>query len=361
MNQINVFIELLRASVLGEEPFVPNDVSIDWDYLFELSARQNVLALVWESICKLPQECHPSRQQRISWGLTAQECVKKYSEQRIVLAEITSVCTSKGIKLLLLKGIGLSMVYPNPQLRTCSDIDIFLFEDYEKGNELFGDDNNVFKYKHTSFDYHNVHIENHRTPLDTNTCFQRKIERYIESHLSNSIKCSEGYYVLSPLSNLVYLLTHAIRHFEIDNLISLRMIMDIALFVKENQYVIDSKDCARVLKELNIDGCFALFMVIAEELLKQPMPLYNRDLLCQNDAEMAKSLFLLGKYEKESSLKKNNLNSLFRQWKWFLVARKLYKYIPKSVSERLRELIHQFGYIVKYVFRIPMNKALCNH
>ena len=105
---------------------------------------------------------------------------------------MVEVCRQNGIRLLLMKGHGLSELYPKPQSRPSGDIDIYLFDDYEKGNFLFGDGVNSFNKKHASYDYHGVHIENHKMPLDTDTKLEREIGAYLQSDIGNVCLSTTG-------------------------------------------------------------------------------------------------------------------------------------------------------------------------
>ena len=68
-------------------------------------------------------------------------------------------CDSKGLKFLLLKGIGLSLVYPNPSSRESGDIDFYLFGNYKEGNLIFAPTKFSESAKHSSFVYKGVNVE----------------------------------------------------------------------------------------------------------------------------------------------------------------------------------------------------------
>lgn len=225
-----IMLEFVRAAVLEREPQIPSNVAIDWDRLMDMATEQGLIAWVWDGICGLPQEQQPPRQQRINWGLSAQDIWQRYEHQKEVLAEMVEVCRQNGIRLLLMKGLGLSELYPKPQSRPSGDIDIYLFDDYEKGNFLFGDGVNYFYNKHASYDYHGVSIENHMTPLDTDTKFEREIGAYLQSDIGNVCLSTTGYYIFSPISNLVYLVSHSLRHFNPYQAVPIRNIIDIIRF-----------------------------------------------------------------------------------------------------------------------------------
>ncbi len=93
---------------------MPVDVEVDWDGLMDVSKSQGFIAWVWDGICRLPVEQQPPRQYRINWGMSAQEIWDRYEKQKKVLAEMVEICNHNNMRLLLMKGIGLSELYPKP-------------------------------------------------------------------------------------------------------------------------------------------------------------------------------------------------------------------------------------------------------
>jgi len=349
-------LEFLRSAILNYNPNIPKDTTIDWDKLMDITAGQNVLAWVWDGICKLPIDQQPPRQYRINWGLSVQGCWDEYSKQKSVLSELIQVCQNNDMRLLLLKGYDLSLLYPKPQSRPSSDIDIYLFNDYDKGNDLFGSSAGVFNHKHTSFDYHGVHVENHLTPIDTDTFYQKRVEEYLESNMSEVVESKYGYWTFPAISNLVYLTTHAIRHFRLDDLIPLRIFVDIAFFIRAYKDKIDVEECERVMKKLEIDKSLSIFVVIAQEMLGLDVPRIITYSIPRKDAQLAKWCFLEGLFEKDPPYEIRSMRSLGKQWNWYFRYIRLYKYIPKTFYEKYMDFKHQVGITTKAIRRIVKGK-----
>lgn len=127
MNQSEVMIELLRSALLDKEPRLSANQKVDLDNLMDMSAAQGVLAWVWDGICKLPKEQRPPQLQSINWGLSAQEVWDKYALQSSVLEKMVSICKENDIRLLLLKGIGLSRLHPKPESHVFRVILIYIY------------------------------------------------------------------------------------------------------------------------------------------------------------------------------------------------------------------------------------------
>ena len=245
MNQTEVLLEFLRAGVLDRSPNIQHIESIDWERLLVQSGKQGVIGWVWDGICKLPISQQPPRQQRINWGLSAQEIWSNYQKHCEVLKTMITLCNENNIRLLLLKGIGLSKLYPKPQSRPCGDIDIYLFDDYYKGNKVFTGHDVERIDKHATFVFNNVLVENHYYFLEPNTRQMRSINRYLESTLNDVCLTEGGYYTFSSIADFVFLTMHTLKHFRETKMVQYRNVMDFGemlIYLSEKILGIDLKE-----------------------------------------------------------------------------------------------------------------------
>lgn len=286
MNSYEVLFALVRASVVSDVPSIPSDVEVDWDEIMDLSVSHGLLAIAYDAIGHLDKEHQPSRQQRINWALSAQEIWNRYAHQKKVLSHIIAICEQHNIRLLLLKGVGLSHLYPKPESRPSGDIDFFLFEDFEKGNMLFSFGKVFFDKKHAEFDFEGVHLENHLTPLDTDTPHRRKIQSYLESTYSQALRTDDGYYLLEPTAGFVYLLAHTIRHLTFSSLVPIRNLIDLWLYLNHYQSSISPSRLFKVLDDLDMDRAHEVLLYVAESLLKCEFPQYHQGKVQESDVRV---------------------------------------------------------------------------
>lgn len=278
-------IALLRYGVLDERPTILQPSSqVEWDRMMDIASAQGILAWVWDGICKLPKDFQPPRQQSINWGLSAQEIWDRYNTQKKVLRQMIDVCSQNNIRLLLFKGIALSEFYPHPESRPSSDIDIYLFEDYSRGDRLFAHENVTKTKKRTGFDYNGVHIENHRVFLNAYTKIQKDAIVYLDESLKDVMQTKDGYYIMSPISCVVYQVMHFIAHIiDVSNPASLRFILDIGMTIKNNRDEIDDNELCIILKRLDITKFFSIIIGTEELLLRQDFSQYKYEQVTENE------------------------------------------------------------------------------
>lgn len=258
--QLTALFEILRSAVFDCEPQLDPTIAVDWDFLFDCSSTQGILAWVWDGISRLPKSLQPSRQQRINWALSAQEITDHYVKQKSVLAEMVQVCRSNGLRLLLLKGIGLSKLYPKPALRPSGDIDVFFPSNYDRGNHLFCSGTPLFIEKHAEFYFGGELVENHMTFLDVVDKHNLKTELFLESSVQYIVLKPEGYYEFKPLENFVFNLAHWTHHFGPVEVPPLRSMVDLAMMLQRYPEELSRDKLLPVLHKLCLYKSFVFLM-----------------------------------------------------------------------------------------------------
>ena len=352
MSLTEIMLALVRAAVLDQKPSVSTNTIIDWDRLMDISKEQGLIAWVYDGICKMPPEQQPPRLYRINWGLSAQDIWDRYELQQAVLHDIISICEHHQMRVLLLKGIGLSNLFPKPQSRPSGDIDVYYFDDFEKGNQLFGAGADSETELHTSFIYNGVEVENHKIFVYHNTKVKGLVGEYLLNHTSDAIKTDAGYYILAPMPNLVYLLMHALNHVNYaseDTIFSIKHILDIGMFIKKNKAQLPSHEVFRVMQELLLDKSFELIVYLSEWMLHIDLKEYHHNLIASKDLIQIEVLF----NEKGLSLHMAHYSSLIMQifavLKRYYKLRPISKYIPmKPQKGLLRITIHMLKSILTH-------------
>ncbi len=355
----DLLLTFLRAALLNQNPDIPVSVSIDWEELRVQASEQGLLAIVWDGICKLPQDRQPSRFQKISYELSAQEVHKRYGQQKSVLLEMISRCQQNGMKLLLLKGIGLSELYPNPETRPSGDIDVFFPGEYKQGNELFAKDNYHFGGKHSEFVYHGVTVENHVTMVNTITRRQRKVEQYLEESVTCATCTPDGYYMLPPMEGLVYLLVHTLGHLKSTYLVSYRNIVDFFMYINRYKDEISPNHCNEVMKRFHLNKSFELLLYLSEWVMNVSLSEYHLNNIPSQDVEKVKQMICCKDSRPEISPSLPYFKQFVMRQRYNAHTRWMNKYLPKTWFDRFKASFYvECSSLCKSIFRVLDDKVI---
>ena len=130
----------LCRSAMWQQPcdldLTPGISDEQWQRIYMNSVRHGVLALALDGVMRLPKELQPGFNTRIKWGYNAEVIAKRYNAQKATAEKLAAIFAEKGIRTMVMKGIGLSLYYPLPRQRPFGDIDIYLFDKFDEGNRI---------------------------------------------------------------------------------------------------------------------------------------------------------------------------------------------------------------------------------
>lgn len=250
---INTLLTTLRAALNTD--YVPTSGSItcdNWLSVFRMAAQQGVAAIAWDGVQRLisngyvPKGQVPDKATKLQWALNVEITEKQYNKQHNAIVKLADIYAEDGIKMLILKGYGLSTLYPIPEHRSCCDVDIWLFGEQQRADDILrkklGIKIDEDKHHHTVFNIDGVMIENHYDFLNIHA---HHSNRDIEARLKQLAEEPEqmevaGRTIYRPNANChaLFLLRHAAAHFAAVEIV-LRHIIDWAMFIKHNYNDID--------------------------------------------------------------------------------------------------------------------------
>ena len=355
----SVMLELTRASVLERDPIIPAGVDVDWDRLLDLSQAHGLTAWVWDSITKLSDRVQLTRQQKINWGLSFQDVVDGFERFKQVFSNLIDLCRKNQIRLLLLKGFDLSSLYPSPQLRSFGDIDVFPFDDYEKLNTLLGGNDETSDGKHSELLFEGVEIENHKTIIYTHTRRYKLVSEFIEASLPNAEKKEGNYYVLSAEANLVFLLVHSLTHLNSIYFLSMRNVLDIAMFLYRNQDKLEPNQCKVLMKRLKLSKSFELFIYLCEWVSGLSFADYHFCRIPQRDVRRAYKMLADKEILNIPAYELPYLTQLKIRWRDYRKNGWKYKYMLTSKKQRIINHLRFQSYLfLKMLLNVPMDQSI---
>lgn len=221
---MDLLYELVQTSLGGRKQFSRIPSSQEWYVLYKESERQAILGITLMGIDALPNEQRPPKELLLNW-IGAGEAIRQQNKlvnQR--LSQLIIMLTEANKRYCLLKGQGNARMYPNHYSRNAGDIDVWLDGDKKQVVEFVHSRYpgiNV-QYHHMDFPvFDDVEVEVHYFPsFCYNKIHNKRLQRYFkessEEQFRNFVKWNEAekdLCVPTPAFNLVFQLSHMMRHF----------------------------------------------------------------------------------------------------------------------------------------------------
>ncbi len=258
-----VLFLLLRLGLELEQPSNENlnkvsaIIESQWKEIEELAEEQGVSSIVLDGINILGKKYgaknvfpHMSEDQwqdfLLDWSSLMFYTEQDNAHQIEVLNEMASYWSSKGCRVMVMKGQANGIFYPKPEHRNPGDIDCYLFENYEKGNKTakeHGAEVDESWYKHFVISYKGETFENHQYFVHTRDgkrgkLLEKELEEALNIDLSSFLPLT-SYVIMPPVQwTAMFLTYHACAHFLSEGL-RLKQLLDWAMFLNKHQNDID--------------------------------------------------------------------------------------------------------------------------
>lgn len=223
-----------------------------WAHFGEMALAQGVLGIVMDGLERLETSPYGptralSKQQKLEWIGQVMQIEQRNRLQIEVMNDLAQKWIEEGCRVMVMKGQANGTLYPKPMHRSPGDIDCYLFENYQKGNEIAKNEGAVVDegwYKHSQISYKGELFENHQFFVHTregkrSKRLQKELEQLLQVAKWSSFPESE--ILLPPVQwNAMFLTYHACAHFLSEGL-RLKQVLDWAMFLKKEQNNIDWK------------------------------------------------------------------------------------------------------------------------
>ncbi len=265
-----ILLELVKLGI-GYKSINRIPKGIDWQEVFSMAEKHNMTAIALDGINRCFEKgigLDIDFQTKMDWIGAAQQVEVYYQEHEKNLRDLAHFYQKHGIKMMVLKGYGLSLNYPVPNHRTPGDIDIYLFGDHEKGDKLMESELGIeidrSHHHHTVLTFQGESVENHYDFLNVHV---RKSNKRLEAKLKElaHTDITETTEIVLPSVefNSIFLLRHCAAHFASTHM-SIRQVLDWGLFMEKHHKEIEWGEYLTYLKQeemfrfYNLMGLFCL-------------------------------------------------------------------------------------------------------
>lgn len=272
--QTKLFFSLIRCG-MGKETELPYTPSTEeWQELFDTAIKQTLSGIAFAGIERLPKEQRPGVELLLKWHHTGERTRKMNRELTKKAILVSEKFKAEGFGNCILKGQGIAQYYPDPELRTPGDIDIWL---NGSDKEIIGYVKRIIpccepKYHHVDFPIaKETDIEIHYRPTwmynpVNNKRLQRFFDERRQHEMNNTVETSEGpLHVPTTMFNTVYIPIHIYRHLFSDG-IGMRQVLDY-YYVLQHQLKDEEKAaCIKVLERTGLKRFTGALMYAMQQM-----------------------------------------------------------------------------------------------
>jgi len=263
-----VLFELIRAAFGAEADCNILSGFDGWEQLVKLSSRQGIPAVSLDGYQVMAQsgncperslESPERKKTKLKWCKYALDVENRYQRQWKSAVKLSELFAQNGISTTVLKGFAVSDCYPVPSHRYGCDFDCYL-SDYYKGHEIMqnsGTSVNEDYYKHSSFNYMGLHVENHQYLTAWRGSKKGvELEKTLQAVLRESDQTPIGDSCMlrpNPLFTALFLTKHSQTHFLEEEGISLKHLCDWGLFLRKYKASFDWMRFLTICREFGMD------------------------------------------------------------------------------------------------------------
>lgn len=269
-----IYLNVIKKSISEDDSFQLDSASLNWDDFLKFCTRHGIAGLVYGMLER--SETQVPIDTMLDWVGIA-ETIKKKNElinERTI--QISSFFRKQKWNNCILKGQANSLYYPNPELRTPGDIDIWIDGDTKDVIRLihgFIPDAHI-SIHHVDFPvFSDVSVEVHYRPIYlTNWFVDRRLQRYVNRIRTKQFenqkvlgKNGESICCLTDDFNVVYLVLHMYAHF-FTTRNSLKQLIDYYYLLKTGVFSLGELELLSLLKDLKIYKYSTGIMWIMQEV-----------------------------------------------------------------------------------------------
>lgn len=279
MTMNELFFELIQVALGVRVCLSHSPTAGEWKLIYDIAKKQSLVGVCFAGVQKLVDSekedyCGMNELLYLTWMGMAAKIQQKWEQHETFIGRLAGFYEKHGIDMMLLKGYGLSLNYPEAKLRNPGDVDVYLFGDWKKADDAVRSELRVEvrndSEHHTKFEIDGISVENHYDFVNTRIRrSSQKLERVFKELAQDKSNVIDvrGQKVILPSDklNVIFLLRHCAGHFASEG-ITMRNVLDWGLFVQSTKEL-DWEWLWQLAKEYNMHRFLAcLNMICAEEL-----------------------------------------------------------------------------------------------
>ena len=261
-NDLKAMQTLIRLVSAGARKEDISGLAVDWNTVLPLTIEQQVIPLVACALLYSPElVCTDQLREHLLNVMRAESSTNLIRRQRIM--HLLQEMKAAGIDAKVIKGYAVSGSYTHPECRGSVDTDLLVDVSQEKAAidlleakdfrvSIRGATSHHSVCKHKKYGMLELHVVLY-AELIREIWFGNVTENELVQEKLIEVTDENGVFVtLGYTDHLIFLTLHMIKHFILEGL-TLRMMLDLALFFSKNREAIDAVRYWKVMKKLHYD------------------------------------------------------------------------------------------------------------
>lgn len=211
-----------------------------WDMLFGMAKTQSLIGVLYDATLQLPEHQRPPKEIQERWKELSEKVSDIHSIHLQHVGELSGIMEKLGLHGCILKGTGLSELYPRPGSRMCGDIDLWV-----EGRR----DRIIDAFEEAGYPVHSVIYQEAKVEIFEDTLVElhfhaskmynpfcnARLQRWLKKNApfssnfsgAGSVMLSKAKHLPYPsaLFNAVFCMAHMYRHY-LEGGIGMRQMMD---------------------------------------------------------------------------------------------------------------------------------------
>jgi len=253
---------LIRLASAGARKEDVSCLSVDWNTVLPLASEQHVVSLVACALLYSQElECSDRLREHLLNVMRAESSTNLIRRQRIMY--LLQKMKASGIEAKVIKGYAVAGCYTHPECRGSVDTDLLVDMTQEKAAidlleakdfrvSIRGATSHHSVCQHKKYGMLELHVTLY-AELIREIWFGNVTENELVQEAFVEVTDENGTFVtLGHTDHLIFLTLHMIKHFILEGL-TLRMMLDLALFYSKNKDSIDTVRYWKVMEKLHYD------------------------------------------------------------------------------------------------------------
>lgn len=268
----DLFLDLIQVSLGTRDSLSRVPTSVEWNELFNEAQKQAITGVFLNGLDGLSKDQLPVQDVLLQWIGIGEILKQRNRNLNKACRELQSIFTKNDFRSCILKGQGNALLYPNPMLRQCGDIDIWVDGDRDQIIDYLREKGHVghIDIKHCDWDIiQDTSVEVHFIPTwFYNPFSNKKLKIWFKEQKETQFKNESelGFTRPTITFNLVYVLIHIYRHL-FDEGIGLRQLMDY-YYVIQHSTLEERQEALRVLCSFKMKRFVGAVIYVMQEVFK---------------------------------------------------------------------------------------------